>query len=220
MATCPYCGKYKQRRDEMFEHMNQYHGDELNKSGMDAAQALYNSTHGTIHGRCMVCGNPTDWNESTGKPYKLCNNPNCRKQLKAQYNKNLMNARGIDQHTLMGNVEHQKAMMANRKIAGMYEFADGGKVEYVGSLEQAFLKFCDQTLELKSSQVLPAPESFEYYDTKDRVRRSYIPDYYLPDYNLIVEVKDAGNGNPAFQEETRYKVDMKDAVMRKQTKYN
>ena len=39
----------------------------------------------------------------------------------------------------------------------------------------------------------------------------------------LVEIKDGGdhrNTNPAFLEETRYKVELKDEVMRKQTKYN
>lgn len=48
----------------------------------------------------------------------------------------------------------------------------------------------------------------------------YDPDFYLPDYNLLVENKDAGNTNPAFIKETKYKVALKDEAMKKQNKYN
>ena len=62
-----------------------------------------------------------------------------------------------------------------------------------------------------------------YNLTKDKKTHLYIPDYWMPSYNLMVEIKDGGekpNTNPAFLKETRYKVYLKDEVMRKQTKYN
>ena len=71
--------------------------------------------------------------------------------------------------------------------------------------------------------VQESPEIFTYTDPKDKKSHQYIPDYYLPDYNLLIEIKDGGehpNTNPAFIRETKYKVALKDDVMRKQKKYN
>ena len=220
MAKCPYCGRYKPRRDEMFEHMEKYHAAELEREGLDAARALYRSTHGTTEGACMMCGRPTAWNDATGKPRKLCDDPNCRRKMKAQYDRNLQHARGIDQHTLMSDMEHQREMLRRRHISGTHRFSDGGEVEHVGKLELAFLEFCDRVVGLRANQVLPSPEAFPYDDPKDGQVHLYIPDYYLPDYNLLVEIKDENNGNPAFLEETRYKVPLKDEAMRKQRGYN
>ena len=72
MPSCPYCNRYARTKQQCLDHMNKCHGDRLEKDQMDAAQALYFSTHGTIHGACMVCGSPTEWCDHTGKPYKVC----------------------------------------------------------------------------------------------------------------------------------------------------
>lgn len=224
MAKCPYCGITKDHKDAMVDHINDFHGAELNKSHMDAAQALYASTHnGSIRGRCMICGGPCDWNYKVGKPYKLCGNPKCTAEVKKRYDRNRDAKLHKSQTELMQDKDHQRKMLANRKISGRYKFQDGGSVDYTGKLELSFLKFCDQILELKSYEVLPSPETFTYVDPKDQKTHIYDPDRYLIEYNLIVEIKDGGdhpNTNPKFLEETRYKVALKDEVMKRQTKYN
>lgn len=135
-----------------------------------------------------------------------------------------MNARGIDQHTLMSDTEHQKEMRKQKHTSGSYQFkTDGGKVDYESQLDKNFLMFCDRVVELPSYAVLEAPESFPYFDPKENVQRQYTPDYYLPDYNLLIEIKEGGNHpntNPAYLKETKYKVALKDEAMKKQTKYN
>lgn len=221
MPSCPYCNRYARTKQQCLDHMNKCHGDRLEKDQMDAAQALYFSTHGTIHGACMVCGSPTEWCDHTGKPYKVCGKPECRARLREQALRNHVNKYGKE--TLLDDMEHQKEMEKHRHTAGEYTFADGGKVGYLSKPELAFLKFCDTVMDFQSNMVQDSPEFFTYYDPKADKNRKYIPDYYLPDYNLMIEIKDGGshpNTNPAFVEETKYKVALKDEVMRKQTKYN
>ena len=221
MANCPSCHRYFAKKMEAIDHINRYHSDEMDQKGLSAAQWLYASTHNDdYHGKCMVCGQPTDWSDKTMKPYKLCGNPRCRAAIKAQYDKNRDAKLHMSQSEMMSNMDHQREMLSKRKISGRYKFRDGGEVEYVANLELNFLKFCDRIMELRSIDILPSPDVFIYYDPKTDTNRQYCPDFYLVQYNLLVEIKDKANGNPAFLEETRYKVALKDEVMRKQTRYN
>lgn len=83
MASCPYCGKYARLKQQMLDHINQYHGARLEADKMDAAQALYFSTHGTLAGKCQCgCGKDTKWCYQTGKPHKVSDDPACRECLR------------------------------------------------------------------------------------------------------------------------------------------
>ena len=222
MANCPYCKKYFPKKDLVVDHMYKMHSVELDRDHMDAPQALYYSTHGTLKGQCMCgCGRETEWNPKTGKPFKVSSNPECRKRLREAALKNHVKVYGKE--TLLNDMEHQKEMQKHRPTAGKYQFKDGGYVDYLSKPEKNFLQFCDKIMDLSSNMIQSSPETFAYYDPVTKTNRQYDPDYYLPDYNLIVEIKDGGshtNTNPAFVKETKYKVALKDDVMRKQTKYN
>ena len=221
MANCPSCHRYFAKKMDAIDHINKYHSLECDERHWTAAQWLYASTHNNdINGKCMICGKPTEWSDKSMKPYKLCGNPKCRAAVKAQYDKNRDAKLHMSQSELMSNMDHQREMLSHRKIAGRYKFQDGGEVEYVAKLELNFLQFCDRILELKSQDVLPSPDVFTYFDPKDGKDHSYVPDFYFPQYNMLVEIKDKANGNPAFLEETRYKVALKDDAMKKQSKYN
>ena len=224
MAKCPDCGRTFKNKTLAIEHIGNMHPDRLDKVNLSAGQYLYASTHnGDFHGKCMVCGKPTEWSERTSKPYKLCGNPDCKKKLAEIAAANLMKARHITHRELLSNMGQQQKMLANRRISGMYKFADGGEVGYTAKLELSFLKFCDIVMDLKSMDFAPIPEAFSYHDSKTDTERFFIPDFYMPQYDLLVEIKDGGefkNENPKFLEETRYKVYLKDEAMRHQTKYN
>ena len=222
MANCPYCKKYFPKKDLVVNHIYKMHNTELDRDQMDAPQALYYSTHGTLKGQCMCgCGRETEWNPKTGKPFKVSSNPECRKRLREAALKNHVKVYGKE--TLLNDMEHQKEMQKHRPTAGKYQFKDGGYVDYLSKPEKNFLQFCDKIMDLSSNMIQSSPETFAYYDPVTKTNRQYDPDFYLPDYNLIVEIKDGGshtNTNPAFVKETKYKVALKDEVMRKQTKYN
>lgn len=225
MATCPGCGRWFNKKQTCLDHINKYHAQQLDQSGYDAAQWLYASTHnGSIEGFCQCgCGKRTAWNYKTGKPYRVSTDPECKKRLYAQAEHNMQKARGTSVHSLLHDMEHQKSMQEHRPTHGYYKFSTGGEVDYLSKLELNFLKFCDLVMEFTANMFAPCPETFEYYDPETNTTRQYMPDFYLPDYNLIVEIKDGGkkhNTNPAFLKETRYKTELKDEVMRNQRKYN
>lgn len=224
MANCPYCKRYFSLKQPCLDHINKYHAKELEASGMDAAQSLYYSVHKTLSGKCMCgCGRDTEWNYKTGKPYKVSTDPECKKRLYTQAEKNMMSSRGVTVHSLLQDMEHQKEMQEHRPTYGHYKFSTGGEVNYLSKLELNFLKFCDLVMEFTANMFAPCPEAFEYFDPETNTTRKYMPDYYLPDYNLIIEIKDGGkkhNTNPAYLKQTGYKVALKDEVMKNQNRYN
>lgn len=220
---CRYCGKSCKTRQDTIDHIEKYHSDELVKEGLDAPQAYWLTTHTGLTGRCLCgCNRETPWNYKTGKPCKVYPSEECRKRIRETYKSNMKRTHN-GRITLLDDPEQQRKMQKSRHIAGKYKFPDGGEVDYLGKLEMNWLMFCDKVLDFTSNMIVEPPEYFKYLDKKTNTMRTYMPDYYLPDYNLLVEIKDGGNhpnGNKAFQDTTRYKVEYKEDVMRNQDKYN
>ena len=216
---CPFCGKTFPKKQLAVDHIERMHPDQL--VDMDACQTLYYSTHGTIHGTCMCgCGRPTEWNYKTGKPYRVSPYPECKQRIAQTADQRNIAVYGKPK--LLDDMARQKEMIKRRKIAGEYTFADGGKVGYVAKLEKNFLWFCDNILEFTSNMILEDDQhgiEIKYYDEQEKCERTYIPDFYLPDYNALVEIK-SSNQNPAFIKETKYKERYKEKAVQKQTKYN
>lgn len=208
---CPSCGKNFNKKEFLVDHINQIHENDIPKN-MNAEQYIYYSSHGTIKGKCMCgCGKDTEWNYKTGKPHKLNPDPKCRERLRQKAVKN-----GADGH-LLKFADHQKKMQQGKSIAGTYTFKDGTKLPYLAKNELAFLKFCENVCEFTGNMIVEPYQTFKYMDGD--VERFYMPDFYLPDYNLMVEIK-GDNKNPEYLKDTGYKVKLKDDVMKKQKDYN
>lgn len=221
MPHCVYCGKYFNRKPAVIEHMTKQHASDLESDNMDAYQSYFFNKYGRLYSYCQCgCGRKTEWNYKTGKPYKISNNPECKKRIAAQADER--NIRVYGKPKLLDDMNRQREMLKNRHISGTYTFSDGGKVDYVAKLEQNFLWFLDTILEFTSNMILSADQhqiEIEYYDEQEKRTRTYIPDFYLPDYNALVEIK-SSNNNPAYIKETAYKEKYKDDAARKQKKYN
>lgn len=209
---CPSCGRNFNKKEFLVDHINQVHQNDIPKN-MNTEQYIYYSSHGTIKGKCMCgCGKDTEWNYKTGKPYKLNSSPECISRLRATAVKN-----GADGH-LLKSMDYQKnVMQKGRNIAGVYTFKNGIKIDYLAKNELAFLKFCETVCEFTGNMIVSAYQTFTYMDGD--IERTYMPDFYLPDYNLLVEIK-GNNQNPEYQKDTGYKVKLKDDVMRKQKEFN
>ena len=93
----------------------------------------------------------------------------------------------------MKDPEHQKKMLAARKISGVYVWKDGTKTPYVASFERDFLLFLETMLpNFNPSDIIgPAPQVF-YYMYKGE-KHFYIPDFYITSLNLIIQIKSAEN---------------------------
>ena len=135
---CPYCNNSYIRKD-LVNHIDKEH-DELLGDDHTSSQIVFDLVNGTKgHGKCRVCGKPTNWNESSARYGVLCNNPKCKEHMREEYKKNMLKV--YNTYNILTSDEQQKKMLANRKISGKYKFKDGGIVIYTGSYEKKFLQF-------------------------------------------------------------------------------
>lgn len=184
---CPLCSKKYVTKQSLYDHMENNHKENLD--GLTAAHFYFDfRNHNYTHkGRCTECGKETIFNEKTEKYNRLCNNPKCKENYVAKFRKR-MYAKGRDPINDLKDSKRQLQMLENRKISGKYKWSDGKIFTYTGTYEKDFLEYLDKVLQYPSVEVFsPAPQVFKY--KLDGKNHFYIPDIYLRDINLIVEVK-------------------------------
>jgi len=223
--SCPFCDKkYVGPSDNpsgaklaLYKHMEDEHKEML--GGLSPAQVYFNMKYNKTHGSCVICKKETEWNESTERYNRFCSEE-CKKKYRKQFQERMKKAGKENQ---MNDPEHQKKMLANRRISGVYKWSDGkSETPYTGSYEKEFLEFLDLVMRFEPDDVFgPAPQYFEYeYEGK---KHFYIPDFYIASLNLLIEIKD-GEENPnkhhKITEVDKVKEQLKDEVMLKQNKYD
>lgn len=215
---CPVCERKYNTKEALYDHTYKEHIDII-PEGMSASQYLFNIRNKKSFGLCVQCRtNHTPWNEEAERYDRFCG-PACRQAYIVEAKRRMVNKYGKEH--LLDDPEMQVKMQNNRSIAGLYKFADGGEVNYLGSYEKDFLETCDTSFGFKSTDIIRSTDGFEYeYEGKKHL---YIPDYFLPNFNLFVEIKDGGdnpNMHPKIQAVDKVKEKLKDEAMLKQKKYN
>ena len=187
--NCMYCNNRMERRD-LIKHINRVHS-EMIPEGYSAERLVYDVINKIKdgHGICRVCKKPTKWNENNNKYDILCDDPKCKLALRELYKKNMLRVRGT--YNILNNPEQQKLMLSHRRISGDYKHTDGGIIQYTGEYERKFLEFMDTFLNIPSKEIISPGPTIEYYYHGEK--HFYIPDFILPTYNLIIEIKDGGN---------------------------
>jgi hypothetical protein len=109
---------------------------------------------------------------------------------------------------LLDDPEMQKLMLGNRSISDKYHFRDGVIFGYTGEYEREFLEYMDLALEWPSVDLTgPSPFAMPYeYEGKQVF---YMPDFYIPSLDLIIEIKGT---NAHYQEREKGKELVKDKV--------
>lgn len=209
---CPLCEKSYIAKPAVYNHILKEHPIPDN---MPPDQYYYELTHpGKKKSTCIICHKPTTWNTSTHKYHRLCDRPECRKSIREAFMKNAM--RKHNTYNYASDPEHQRKMLAGRHISGIYEFNDGGKVQYTGTYEKDFLAICDNILDILSKDICgPSPNQYSYIYEKET--HFYIPDFFLPEYNLEVEIKEGGsnpNLHPKIQAVDKVKEKLKDGAIK------
>ena len=206
---CPICNKPYKTLTGWVGHMNLEH-PEHRPAGFSDSQYFYFCLTGKTEGKCVTCGKPTEWNEATQKYNRFCNNPQCKVKYKEVFNQRMIKKYG--KVSLCDDPEQQRKMLKARHISGQYQFKDGGKVDYVGSYEKDFLKMMDMFLRFKSSDIMaPSPHTYSYqYEGETHF---YIPDFFIPDLNLEIEIKDEMTTHPKFLAVDKVKEKLKDEVL-------
>lgn len=221
---CPYCDKKYVATDKskqanakksLYEHMECNHHDMLNNR--TPAQVYFNHKYNKSAGKCVICGKETEWNEATERYNRFCS-VKCKNEYCRLFKQRMKEKYGSEH--ILNDPDQQKKMLANRKISGSYKWHDGsGEVHYVGTYEREFLEFLDLVMEFKVVDVIePAPQVF-YYEYENR-KHFYIPDFYIPSLNLLIEIKDTTNKHHKIVAVDRKKEAIKDDLMAKQKEYN
>ena len=215
VVKCPVCGRPYIGKNALYSHILKNHGDEL-PEGMSPAQYCFNVRNHKSYGLCVMCRiKHTDWDEEAERYKRFCS-PECRMKY-VQEAKRRMVAKYGKEH-LLNDPKMQEKMGEGRSISGQYAFPDGGSVLYMGSYEADFLRLLDKVYGWESTEIMRCPETFEYM--YEGTTHLYIPDYYLPNFNLIVEIKSHENKHHKILAVDRVKEAEKIKVMQAQEKFN
>lgn len=217
---CPYC-ELRFERPKLPIHIQNAH-EELIPEGFTSLRVAFNTINHKSEGRCIICKGLTDWNENKGRYERLCNQQICHdkyREMAAERNRVKYGTERLQTDPKYAEFVQRKAL-AGRKIAGVYKFADGGEIQYLGTYEKKVLEFMDQVMHCKSEDITAPGPSIEY--EFQGAKHLYIPDFFYEPYELIIEIKDGGsnpNTHPKrIEEEARNKA--KEEAVTKLNRFN
>lgn len=211
---CLDCGQRFEKFDQLLKHAIHQHKNLI--GDQDPYKYLYEKRNPGPY-ICTICHKrERSWNEKTHKYNRICDNSECIKKSREIFSKNMKRIYGTD--NLAKDPEYQARIVANRHISGTYKFKDGNQIGYVGKYEEDFLKHCETKFEFDSTDICPVPGSLyiQYFDPTLNRNRWYIPDFYLPKYNLVVEIKDASK----YPVESKALMTLKENAVIKANKFN
>lgn len=212
--NCNFCDSYFYRPDDYVSHLEKKHSASI-PPDMTPWQFSYYLRTGKTHGNCIICKGKTDWNESTHKYKRFCNNPKCKEKYVDTFQKRMIGKYG--KVNLLNDPDQQRKMLEHRKISGKYLWSDHvHETTYTGKYELSFLEFVDRIMNFDPDDVMsPSPHTY-YYEYEGK-KHFYIPDFYIGSLNLEIEIKDGGdneNKHPKIQAVDKVKEKLKDNVMR------
>ena len=116
---CPECGAKYKSLQTWGNHIANVH-PELIPTNWSYARYFYYILTKKDHGACVVCKNDTEWNESTQKYERFCNNPECKTKYRELFKSRMMKKYG--KVHLLDDPDQQRKMLSGRKISGLYTF--------------------------------------------------------------------------------------------------
>lgn len=215
--NCPICKKSYVELNSLISHIEKEHEDlniVLKEKDITIKQYLFNIRNKkepfTKYGKSIITGKPTTFNESIGKYNRI--NPDEKALYREYRNKNMMKVRGTI--NMLTDPEHQKTMLAGRKISDVYNY-NGVNIQYTAKSELKFLEFLNHVMNWDVNDIESPAKTIIKYKDDDNVERSYIPDFYLISLDLIVEIK------PDISFDTHYRSrDMKKEILKDEAATN
>ena len=212
---CPYCDQ-RMDRESLITHIADKH-EEMIPEGYTPRRVVFNMINNKTEGHCIICHKPTEWNEQAGHYDRYCGDPKCLAEARKRY---LDNIHKVDRNMdFINDPEHQKKMLAARRISGEYRFRDGGVRSYTGSYERNLLEMADKLLEIPSKYIFTPGPTLQY--SYNGELHNWITDQYWEPWNLIIEVKDGGTKpNTREMPEYRTKQICKEVMITDKGEYN
>lgn len=218
-SRCMVCNKVLKNKEGLIQHLENKHRNMIPEDWSAQRYECYLRT-GKVEGHCIYCGEPTGFNESTGKYYRLCKKQECRKKCSDFADRNMIGKYG--KTTLFDDPDFQRKVIYSKKNSGTYFFSDEFdpriqyEVLYDSSYGRDFLEMCDYFLYMNGQDILgPSPHTYYYeYEGKPHF---YIPDFYIVSLGLEIEIKDGGNNpntHPNVVRVAKVKEQLKDDLMR------
>lgn len=212
---CPFCIKSFVNPEYLFYHVSTAHKEEI-PPGKSVKQTVYDIKHPIEH-LCQICKvRKCVWLEKSGHYSTLCDNPQCKEEARRRFQANYKKKYGKERQA---DVDEIREMIKKKPSAGMYKFQDGSSIPYNSSFEKDFLEFYDFSLEQKSSTIQECMFVYEYkYEGKVR---HYLPDFYIPSLDLIIEIKANANiSHPKIIAITKECEHLKDLAVKKDGNHN
>jgi hypothetical protein len=215
IARCPYCS-FRDERVTVIAHIASDHPEYVNDK-YPAERLMFNHINKTDHGRCQICGADTGWNSKTWKYHRICKKESCKRAYLKRVKERMYKV--YKKTSLLDDEEHQKKMLAGRRLSGEYKFSDGGVRSYMGSYERKVLEFYDKVMNVHSDEIVTPGPTIPY--KHDGVDRTWITDLYYIPANLVHDIKDGGsNPNTRNMPEYRSKQDAKEKAIIALNEYN
>lgn len=220
MYKCKLCNKKFETLSGIYSHIENKHRDLIPKD-LTVERYYYYLKTGKTNGNCVMCKNPTTWNEVTSKYNRFCSNPQCKEKYVAEFKKRMISKYG--KVHLLNDPNKQREMLANRKISGKYRWTTReGEKTYTGSYELDFVKLMDVFFEWDPDDIMmPSPHTYTYdYEGEQKF---YIPDVFIASLDLEIEIKDGGdnpNNHHKIRDVDKVKEKLKDDVMLSQKAFH
>lgn len=195
VIRCPDCQMKFVSIECLSDHIMELHKDNI-PDGVSVKRYIFNRKYKKTKGSCVIDKKETRWDEDKGRYERYCSD-RCKRVAREQFRKNAKRKLGTDNPA--ATPEHQINAIKGRGYSGEYTFTDGGIIGYSSSYEMDFLRFVDNELDIRSMEVDQCEIIFDiFFDNK---KHFHIPDFYLPSYKLIVNIKTFQNNNSHIQGE-------------------
>lgn len=214
---CVLCKRYLASYEQLVFHTNKLHSKELAKTRKSVDQYLFDKRNPGKHRVCIICKtNKQVWLESKRRYSQFCNKPECKAEYKQRCDKNMLKQYGTT--SFLKDPRYQALLLTKRMKHSEYTWKDGSKTDYMASFEGDFLKYCETKLNLISTDIVSVPfeKLVKYYWPEDKKEHYYIPDFYMPQYDLIIEIKDGSK----FPIDSKSKMRAKEREIVKSKPYN
>ena len=206
-AKFRFDGRSFPNKQALYSYIDSSRGDELERLGWEPSRYWFFVRYGKKEGRSVISGKPTAWNPVTER-YERFADEEEKKEYVKQFQERMKRKYGKTH--LTDDPEHQKRMLGGRSIAKVYRWANGKETEVTGTYEQHFLHFLESVYGFEAEHLGEPPT---IYYKLDGVTKFYLPDFFIPSLNLIVEVK---GGNEHYQARDAHKEGLKEAAAREE----